>query len=169
MLRAWKVLPVFVLMAASGTHADPDRLPQRNPEPAKPAAVKTAPVVVKTTNTPAPAKTAAPAAARTVGPAPKTATVAPLSAPKPPPALAPRCLKLSGVERMVCADAGLARLDAQMNALYRKALADAADPGGLKATHQDWIELERDRCGNVTCLRAAYQSQIAELRAFTSP
>lgn len=71
----------------------------------------------------------------------------------------------SRVERLVCRDAGLARVDRAMSAEFSAALADA-DPYArreLRATRTRFLAY-RDRCGSAECVRQAYADRIDEIR-----
>lgn len=64
------------------------------------------------------------------------------------------------VERMICADAELSRLDEQM----ARAFTDARSQGGVNAADQvAWLKNVRNRCATVDCLKSAYQARIADL------
>jgi len=70
---------------------------------------------------------------------------------------------------LVCGDAELAAADRETNALYRRALARAADPRAVEADHADWIALRRNACTTRSCLASAYAEQQRALREWLEP
>lgn len=75
------------------------------------------------------------------------------------------------VEKTICADAGLSRLDSEMNALYRQIRAETRGVDGetgrpvdpLAAENARWLE-GRNQCRDAACIRSAYEQRIAQLR-----
>ena len=68
---------------------------------------------------------------------------------------------LNPTERLVCRDAILGELDAEMTAAYRAAYGD----GALSAEQRDWLTGRRDACGtDIFCIERAYGDRIAALR-----
>ena len=66
-------------------------------------------------------------------------------------------------EKKVCADDGLSKLDEQLAAAYKTALAQASDASDLKHLQRQWAQL-RNGCGDQTaCLKSLYQERLAEL------
>jgi uncharacterized protein len=65
-------------------------------------------------------------------------------------------------QRIICADPGLAALDVEIAALYRRARANVVDTSGLADEQSAWL-LRRDRCGDAGCLRASYAQRRAEI------
>lgn len=68
------------------------------------------------------------------------------------------------VEKTICADADLARLDGELVAAYRQALGQARDGDALKSEQQTWLRQVRNKCPSAACLTDAYQARIAALR-----
>lgn len=70
----------------------------------------------------------------------------------------------SRVEKLICADSRLSRLDSLMASNYRSMLA--ADLGGaqddLKSTQRSWIG-KRDACEDSLCLENAYATRLDEI------
>jgi uncharacterized protein YecT (DUF1311 family) len=125
------------------------------PPPAVPATPKTAPA-------PAPA----------VPPPPKT-SAASAAKPKASPAPAARnapsfhCAKASNaVERTVCADPGLAELDVQVAAEYKKALGLAADKAALRANQRQWLRQMHSQCAKAgsQCIQHYYGTRLSQLQ-----
>ena len=88
----------------------------------------------------------------------------------------------SPAERLICADAGLARLDAQAAALYAQARRQARDPDALRKEQLAWLRQRDAGCiagadwaqvqGNAKareCLAAAYRARVSELRDRVAP
>jgi len=68
----------------------------------------------------------------------------------------------SGIEHVICDDAGLSRLDAKMGRLYHK----AKDLPGMKQEQRDWIKFRNRNCGSSDgCLIAETKRRIADLEA----
>lgn len=94
----------------------------------------------------------------------------PTVAPPPPPTGNARpsfdCSRArTDSERAVCADPGLAALDRAMAAEYSRALDGAAPPQMLQLRQtRDRFLAYRDRCPNSTCIAAAYNDRIREIR-----
>lgn len=70
------------------------------------------------------------------------------------------------VERMICADISLSRLDDAMSQTYgQMRVAQSADAGAsawLKTTQREWLK-QRNACDAPACVRAAYLSRIDEV------
>jgi len=67
------------------------------------------------------------------------------------------------VEKQVCADVALSKLDGELAAEYQAAKLRADRPTALKAEQQAWLA-KRNACKDLACLRAAYEGRLAELR-----
>lgn len=117
------------------------------------------PIAIAPSEPPAPAQ-----APPSISPPPPE-TAAPAGSAVAPPK--PACAG-STLERLLCSDTALARLNAEVNALYRKARSVAADPGAVKAEQDAWIDSERNACSSAGCLRSALQRRKQELRAWVS-
>ena len=68
------------------------------------------------------------------------------------------------VEKMVCADRGVADLDEYLGRYYSAARAEI--PGAascLQADQSQWLKSKRDACADAACLKAAYLDRLAEL------
>jgi uncharacterized protein YecT (DUF1311 family) len=70
----------------------------------------------------------------------------------------------SFAERMICADANLARLDLALASAYRSALSATSSTSALKQSQNAWRTQVRDICMDTDCMQAAYQLRIAELQ-----
>jgi glucose/arabinose dehydrogenase len=79
------------------------------------------------------------------------------------------CLLARGkIETMICADAAVSSLDAQLGLAYAQALKTAAEPQAVKAGQVAWLKT-RNACTDAACLRQAYTSRIAALQAGAGP
>lgn len=67
------------------------------------------------------------------------------------------------VEKTICSDPKLAKLDKQILDLYRQALATQSDPTQLKETQAVWRKL-RTSCGDVACLFQVYSARASMLQ-----
>lgn len=69
------------------------------------------------------------------------------------------------VEKLICADPLLGRLDSQLDTAYRIALRAgiAAEKQAVAAAQKEWLQSVRDRCDSVDCLVAAYSDRIRVL------
>jgi uncharacterized protein YecT (DUF1311 family) len=68
----------------------------------------------------------------------------------------------SEVEKMICTDPEISKLDDQLTALYMSALASASnedDRGGIKRKQRNWLR-SRDTCRDRNCVQARYEQQI---------
>ncbi len=78
----------------------------------------------------------------------------------------------SHVEKLICADSGLSRLDEQMNMLFDKIQSETAghdgetgkviDPVGKEQTV--WRTTVRDQCKDAACLKSAYRTRLSDMR-----
>jgi uncharacterized protein YecT (DUF1311 family) len=72
----------------------------------------------------------------------------------------------TGTEKMICGSAKLAARDRQMASVYYAAMANA---DGATRIHlrrsRDAFLARRERCGNETCVIAAYDARVAEIRS----
>jgi len=70
------------------------------------------------------------------------------------------------VERMICADISLSRLDDAMSQTYgQMRMAQSADAGAsawLKKTQREWLK-QRNACDASACVREAYLSRIDDV------
>lgn len=65
-------------------------------------------------------------------------------------------------ERLICSDAELSALDAQMMALYQR-LAEIQSDDSLKKEQRKWIKEDRDTCPDARCMALFYRSRINKL------
>lgn len=74
------------------------------------------------------------------------------------------CAKAAtAVEKTICADAELSRLDEELARAYAQALAEAADRQAVKSGQRTWLRNTRDVCADAMCLKAGYEARIVVL------
>jgi uncharacterized protein len=74
------------------------------------------------------------------------------------------CAKAAtSVEKMICADAELSRLDVELARVYDTALKKSTDQAALKQQQRDWLTV-RNSCEDADCIEMSYRSQIGELQ-----
>ncbi|MCA8023524.1 lysozyme inhibitor LprI family protein [Burkholderia metallica] len=69
----------------------------------------------------------------------------------------------SPTEKAMCADAALSKLDGDLTAAWKQALAKGGDTAALKAAQLKWLK-QRDRCdADASCLGDRYRERLASL------
>lgn len=68
------------------------------------------------------------------------------------------------VEKSICAEPGLSRLDEELNQAFHKALQKESMTAAAIAQQHIWLKEVRDRCGNAPCLADAYAHRIEALK-----
>jgi len=68
----------------------------------------------------------------------------------------------STVEKMVCTDAELSRLDEEIAKVYGEVLKKFPDEALLKKQQRGWLKA-RNRCKDISCLSDYYRGRLAEL------
>lgn len=68
------------------------------------------------------------------------------------------------VEKLVCADEKLSKLDEELQSVYQDAYKHTADPAGLKMEQRQWLKT-REACKDVACVTDAYRTRLAALKA----
>jgi hypothetical protein len=66
------------------------------------------------------------------------------------------------IEKMICADAELSKIDEELSSAYNEALKKAADPAALKREQQVWLK-ERNACTDAACVKQAYEARLQGL------
>jgi uncharacterized protein len=66
------------------------------------------------------------------------------------------------VEKLICGDAELSRLDEQLNAAYKDAIQDKTQAAPIRKAQRQWLDA-RNRCGNAECLRRSYLARLQAL------
>lgn len=67
------------------------------------------------------------------------------------------------VEKLICSDAGLSKLDEALNEAYKTALQDGKQTDAVKQAQKRWMK-ERNGCADANCVRRAYIKRNEQLR-----
>jgi uncharacterized protein YecT (DUF1311 family) len=68
------------------------------------------------------------------------------------------------IEKAICDDASLSRLDSRLASLYSAAIANAADPNSIRRQQRTWLRGTRAPCNaDRSCLATVYQERIEQL------
>lgn len=88
------------------------------------------------------------------------------------------CARAStNIEKVICGDKELSKLDEKLSVAYKSALASGINQKTVRESQRDWIEQRRNRCDQyvktlshvTTCLKTAYEERIFLLRALSTP
>jgi uncharacterized protein len=66
---------------------------------------------------------------------------------------------------MICADADLGKLDAELSAVYTSRANQAPDEAKkvMRGSQHDWLKARRNTCTDVACLKKAYAERIEQI------
>ncbi len=67
------------------------------------------------------------------------------------------------VEKLICTDSELSRLDEELAVAYRTALAQASNADAFKNAHRKWLAATRGQCDDAPCIKRAYRARLGEL------
>ncbi len=67
------------------------------------------------------------------------------------------------VERLICADPQLSRLDEEMAASYKVALQDQANAEAIKQAQRHWVR-ERNACSDADCVKTIYKRRLQAIQ-----
>ncbi len=67
-------------------------------------------------------------------------------------------------ERLVCGDAGLARLDRDLNRAFESAVASGVSRRALRAEQDSWLAVRESAAGDPQAVADIYALRIEELR-----
>lgn len=67
------------------------------------------------------------------------------------------------MEKTICGDTELSRLDEDLNKAYRQALQRVDTSKGVHESQRQWLKNELGACQDAACMKQAYQRRIAEL------
>jgi len=67
------------------------------------------------------------------------------------------------VEKLICVDADLSKLDSELAKTYQQGVEHSEDIQFSVISQRKWLKTVRDNCQNAECLKAAYQSRVREL------
>lgn len=74
------------------------------------------------------------------------------------------CTKAStAIEKMICADENLSKLDEDLSKIYKQALSAEKFKEELKKQQLMWIKMVRNTCKDTKCLKVRYDERIAAL------
>lgn len=73
----------------------------------------------------------------------------------------------SKVEKFICGDAALSKLDEEMNAAYKIALQDKTKAEAVKQAQKQWMA-ERNNCADAACVKRAYEARLSSLAGGSS-
>jgi len=69
----------------------------------------------------------------------------------------------SKVEKLICGDAEISKLDEELNASYKAALQDAKQADSIKQEQKEWMK-GRNGCADAGCVQSAYRKRIEQLQ-----
>jgi uncharacterized protein len=79
------------------------------------------------------------------------------------------CRKASSeLEKLICSDDELSRLDESLSKAYREALKRTDIKDKIIKSQRQWLKNERDACHNAECLKTAHEIRIKELLSLSS-
>jgi uncharacterized protein YecT (DUF1311 family) len=67
------------------------------------------------------------------------------------------------VEKLICADAGLSKLDEDLNAAYKAALQDEKQARAIREAQKQWMRV-RNGCTDDVCVKRAYDERLLLLK-----
>lgn len=74
------------------------------------------------------------------------------------------CVKANTkIEKMICADAKLSKLDDELTNSYRQAIEKSEDKQAITKDQRHWLKETRNSCVDTNCLKAVYEVRIHEL------
>ncbi len=79
------------------------------------------------------------------------------------------CAKaVTKMEKLICSDEQLSKMDGDLSVAYLKSLHEASDPAIIKKRQREWLADVRVRCNDAECLQRAYTARIAQLAPSTT-
>lgn len=69
----------------------------------------------------------------------------------------------SNVEKMICGDEALSRLDEEIAAIYKVIVQSETKGASIKKTQKQWLK-ERNSCNDASCIKTAYESRLLALK-----
>lgn len=69
------------------------------------------------------------------------------------------------VEKLICADAELSKLDEELSAAYKTALQNGKQAVVIKQAQKQWMN-ERNGCSDASCVKGAYEARLSTLRSY---
>ncbi len=78
------------------------------------------------------------------------------------------CSKASTlVEKAICSDSELSKLDDLLTISYKEALRNISDTDKLKSEQRNWLSNTRNKCQDADCLKRAYNKRISDISTVT--
>jgi len=71
------------------------------------------------------------------------------------------------VEKLICADVELSKLDEELTSNYKTALQDEKQGKAIRQTQKQWL-MERNGCSDAACVKRAYETRLHELSSPTA-
>jgi uncharacterized protein len=79
------------------------------------------------------------------------------------------CTKASTfVEKAICSDTVLSKLDDLLMNSYKEALANVSNTEKLKSGQRVWLSNTRNKCPDIECLKDAYNKRIADINGIAA-
>ncbi|MFJ3059034.1 lysozyme inhibitor LprI family protein [Herbaspirillum sp. NPDC087042] len=76
------------------------------------------------------------------------------------------CAKASTkIEKAICGDEQLSKLDSDLMTAYKVAQTSATDPNKLKSEQKAWLQASRNKCEDARCIKTAYEDRINALKS----
>ena len=69
---------------------------------------------------------------------------------------------LTRVEKLICGDAELSRLDEELSTVYKTAIKDEKQADSIKQAQKLWME-ERNNCADEACVKQTYDTRLLDL------
>ena len=66
------------------------------------------------------------------------------------------------IEKLICGDAELSKLDEELNAAYKAAVQDKTKAKAVKQAQKQWMK-ERNGCEDAACVKGAYEARLSLL------
>jgi len=73
----------------------------------------------------------------------------------------------SKIEKIICGDNELSKLDDQLNSNYKISLQEETDPDALRHFQKAWMKV-RNACPDVACIKLAYEKRISDLSTISN-
>ena len=67
------------------------------------------------------------------------------------------------IEKEICTDNKLSKLDEQLAVIYKSTLKNSANPSAFKKQQRQWLKSKRNKCQTAACLKLTYQVRINSL------
>jgi uncharacterized protein len=70
----------------------------------------------------------------------------------------------TNVEKIICSDAGLSKLDEELSSVYKESLNESQHQNVIKNAQKFWRE-RRDACSDAGCLRQSYEERLSKFNS----